>query len=276
MQSIDSAGAAIDQRTTGNSPRVLLCGRSDALEFHPVRTQLARQLPDSKPDLLAPSQVTQSDAIDSSDLVIVCESHPDEFTAEQASRLLARAVSSRLIVCTGEWCISEGRTRSLWPAAVRVSVDRFATRLQREIGVYSGKADPIPLTAAANEIFAIEAGNGLSLDQTVQVHSPDPVYRETLETALQSLGCRVLETGQIEPLDAILFDIDPWERSRAAALRSLRAQHTETRIIILTSFPGASHQTATTDGDMGFIVGKASGIEGISLALVSEDVHAVP
>ncbi len=58
---------------------------------------------------------------------------------------------ARLVCCYGPWCASDGRTRDIWPLAVRVPVDAAAERIRRELEVLSGRRQPLPLTASRDE-----------------------------------------------------------------------------------------------------------------------------
>ncbi len=93
------------------------------------------------------------------DLIVVCQHWPDEFCRADAGWLLTAFPTARLICCYGAWCASDGRTRETWPLAVRVPVEAFPDRLQRELQVIAGEAAPLPPTAARDEVFAFDRGS---------------------------------------------------------------------------------------------------------------------
>lgn len=129
---------------------VLLIGRPERGEFAPIRAEIkaARLQPEYVDIRRAPAQAPLAD------LWIVCQSWPDEFSPAEALDIVAACSTSRLICVYGAWCASDGRTRSVWPAAVRTPVAEFAARLQFELRVIAGHVPPLPLTAARDECFA--------------------------------------------------------------------------------------------------------------------------
>ena len=89
-------------------------------------------------------------------LILICQNWPDEFTAEQAEWLLTRFPLARIICSYGPWCGSDGRTRTVWPAAIRVPVGEAPRRIRHETEVLLGTRLPLPLTAGLDEIFAFD------------------------------------------------------------------------------------------------------------------------
>lgn len=275
MQPLESAIAKAEREPMRRLPHVLLCGRIDAPEFSIVRRELARQLPESEPIRRSPPLDSQFGENATWDLIVVCQSDPDELTADQVRDLLSCSVSSRLIVCSGNWCLSEGRTRSLWPLAVVVPVERFSRRLAREMGVWRGQANPIPLTAAAEEVFAAECASPSGIARMVRVVSSDAAYRATLVTALRQVGCCVLESEADESVDVVLIDIDPWDPVRAGILRSLHMKHPKTRFIALTNYPVAMLSPPAAEAGADVTVGKASGIPELAAAILATDERTI-
>jgi hypothetical protein len=90
------------------------------------------------------------------ELVIVCQHGPDEFPESDVHRLIGLFPLARLISCYGPWCASDGRTRDIWPLAVRVPVAAAAERVRRELDVLAGRRPPLPLTASRDEIFLFD------------------------------------------------------------------------------------------------------------------------
>ena len=91
------------------------------------------------------------------DLVIVCQLCSDEFTEADVRRLLGLFPLARFVCCYGPWCESDGRTRDIWPLAVRVPARFAADRVRRELEVIQGVRPPLPLTASRDEIFLFDA-----------------------------------------------------------------------------------------------------------------------
>jgi len=66
------------------------------------------------------------------DLIVVLQSWPDQFSEADVHDIFALCPVARIVCCFGPWCDSDGRTRSVWPLAVRVSVAAAAGRLMRD------------------------------------------------------------------------------------------------------------------------------------------------
>lgn len=91
------------------------------------------------------------------DLVIVCQSWPDEFSAEEVSAVLGRWPLAQWVCCYGAWCDSDGRTRTIWPISVRVPVREATSRLNRVWQVVTeSRSQPLPLTASRDEAFEFD------------------------------------------------------------------------------------------------------------------------
>ena len=60
------------------------------------------------------------------ELVVVCQGWSDQFSRSQVHSLLSSQPLARVVCCHGAWCESDGRTRDLWPLAVRLPVDEAA------------------------------------------------------------------------------------------------------------------------------------------------------
>jgi hypothetical protein len=88
------------------------------------------------------------------DLIVVAQSWSDQYTPADVAALLSAAPLARVLCVYGRWCDSDGRTRDVWPLAVRVPVAEFETRLRRELEVLERTLPPLPLTASRTEIFA--------------------------------------------------------------------------------------------------------------------------
>jgi hypothetical protein len=90
------------------------------------------------------------------DLILACQHWPDEYTAAEVELLIARFPLARIVCCYGPWCVSDGRTRNYWPAAVRVPIEVAPDRIRLESRVIAGEIPPLPLTAGLDEVFAFD------------------------------------------------------------------------------------------------------------------------
>ncbi len=95
--------------------------------------------------------------IEPPDLVVVCQSWPDEFPADEVSAALGRWPLALWVCCYGAWCDSDGRTRSIWPISVRASVREAHARLNHVWNILTEqRGEPLPLTASRDEAFAFD------------------------------------------------------------------------------------------------------------------------
>jgi hypothetical protein len=94
------------------------------------------------------------------DLCIVLQGWPDEIPSRIVHEIIAACAAGRLICCLGPWCASAGRTRAIWPPAICVPVEHFASRLAFELSVLSGERPPLPATASRDEAFAAHYAAG--------------------------------------------------------------------------------------------------------------------
>ena len=128
------------------------------------------------------------------DLVVIVQSWPDEYTRDDVERLGRAAPLARWLVSYGAWCESDGRTRDLWPLAVRVPVCSAAARLDAEWRLLCDQGGPaLPMSASREESFAVDhppLARSVS-PGSVAVSSPDPAYRRYLLELLTAAGHRV-------------------------------------------------------------------------------------
>lgn len=134
------------------------------------------------------------------DLVVISQTWSDEFTRDEVEHLISECALARMVVAYGPWCDSDGRNRSIWPLAVRVSLCLLASRLKREVDVLSGRCEPLPLTANRDEIFAFDRGrdqlnarreDSQSGPTRVTLSVRDPGLRASLAAQLADEGIQV-------------------------------------------------------------------------------------
>ncbi|MCA9091486.1 MAG: hypothetical protein KDA90_22970 [Planctomycetaceae bacterium] len=95
---------------------------------------------------------------DAPDLVLVCQQWPEEYRTEEVEQLLESLPLARIVCSYGPWCGSDGRTRVIWPFALRVPAERAASRILAELDVIAGRRLPLPRTAGLEEVFTFDAG----------------------------------------------------------------------------------------------------------------------
>jgi hypothetical protein len=139
---------------------VLVVGDVFSVEMRPVEECVARLARRGfgvrvAPDILEAIRKSSADAW-RADLAVICQHTPDEYTAADVRQLLGAFPLARVVCCYGSWCASDGRTRDVWPLAVRVPVTSAARRIGLELDVLAGDRRPLPLTAARDEIFLFD------------------------------------------------------------------------------------------------------------------------
>jgi hypothetical protein len=224
--------------------RTLLVGEAESTALWAAEAALSELVAQScvrrMPDL-ASLRADSSAVGEPCDLAVVCQSWSDEHAAADVEWLLTAFPLARVVCCSGEWCASDGRRRSVWPGAVRVPAWQIAQRLRTELRVLAGKVPPLPLTAGRDEVFAGEHGLGsdrsAGASVAVAVAGPDAVLCRSIEEALAAAGCRVAAIDGEPSPDVLLVDIDPWSSARAAWLANLRGRCSRSAVVALAGFP---------------------------------------
>ncbi len=205
------------------------------------------------------------------DLIVVLQVSPDQYSIADANQLISRFPLARLLCCYGPWCDSDGRTRAIWPLAVRVHPASFAARFAHELALLAGiplgalsrtaasskiatparkRDQPLPLTASRSEIFEFDFGrqpNRFPEALTVAIVSPDLRWREMLAAALAQRGANLTPDIKMAVVSVILFDADPWNARRASQLTTLRQRHPQAKLIICSGFPHAEFEMAARE-----------------------------
>ena len=179
------------------------------------------------------------------DVVVALQAWPDQFSDTDVHELIALCPLARIICCFGPWCDSDGRTRSIWPRAVRVPLAAATGRLQHEFDLLTndqaGRESPLPLTASRADTFEFDFDLPLiprvELQGLAEVVSPDRPWKEMMESALQRAAFRIRAPQNGESLHVVVFDADPWDAGQAATLRAIRAADRELQIVAAVGFP---------------------------------------
>lgn len=142
--------------------RVLIVGSEKSPLMATVQNAIVRIFPETtRYDRFPHWNAINFDGNDSPpDLAIILQHWPDEFTAEEIRTALSRWPLTRWLCCHGPWCASDGRTRQIWPPALRVTTDDLESRLAGELRTLRGELSPLPATAALDEVFAFTTGFG--------------------------------------------------------------------------------------------------------------------
>lgn len=241
-------------------PIVVIIGPQSEI-FSGLRRWLSQALPRG----VAGSFRTIGEALDSSlfaaqppDLAVVLREYSDQYSPADVSRLIGRMIFSRVLCCSSAWCISDGRTHDVWPAACRTEPGSAEARIMHELQGFLQLKLPLSPIAAAEEVFALHAAAVESATQAARagqsravrafVMSADVPLRTTLQAVLRTAGVQA-ESGDGEVLAALLqqsaaatppellfVDLDGLEHLPPRLIE--KATDKTTRIAALTGFPG--------------------------------------
>ncbi len=176
------------------------------------------------------------------DLVVVCQSWPDEFSSIEVSTCLGDWPLAQWVVCFGSWCESDSRTRGIWPIGLRIPARAAVSRLQRvwEI-VRDRRTEPLPVTASRDEAFQFDAACLTAAlprlrdlcRQSVLVRSPDPALREWLQDLVAALGAipATSEANESPSNGFVIWDVDPDLASASRAILQFRRQCPDLRVL---------------------------------------------
>lgn len=151
-----SSGRLGVERARGCGPTMALIGEATT-EFADLVSGLERLVSEGRlaaitrlPGLSAAAAARSTPP----DIAVVLQSWPDQVTSAEVTAALNHWPLTRWVCCGGAWCASQGRTRNLWPAAIRVPLAEGLARIAWEIDVTAGRAAPQELTASADRLFA--------------------------------------------------------------------------------------------------------------------------
>jgi len=218
-------------------PRLLLIGDAQQAEMRPVANVIAELIPTKQ--LLRRDNLSDlrgsPDAADQADVIIVCQSWPEEYTRREIGNLIAAYPLAALLCCYGSWCDSAGRNHTVWPEGVRVPVGS-SSRLIRRLWERAGEGlAPPPTTASIEDVYELLHSEPLphtTLTPAPQVGvlSGDHAIRAWLCDALSSAG---YETDVEADPDALIWDAPVWSPRAVEELRSIRERHQSTPLIAL-------------------------------------------
>ena len=257
--------------------QLLIVGQTDRLEASALMEWMVQSLhpADIRRSATLESALEQFSADDwIPDLIVMIQSWPDEVTRPEIDRLSRFAPLARWVVCYGVWCEGDGRTRDLWPLAVRVPLWSAPSRLMHEWRLLCGESvPPLPMSASREEAFSVDypelRGRAVAGSSTVGagassviVRSPDSAYQHSLWQLLTEAGHAI--ASDANAVDAIvvgvnsehgrpsenppprvwLLDVDPWTEQRRAEVLELTNRFPDDRFVGLMSLPDPEATTA--------------------------------
>ena len=233
--------------------RINVIGRPHGIEFRRFLRRLEEIAPQASvhrfPDMASWQAAPEPDR---RHLTLVLQSWSDEYSPAEVNRLIGTTQPFGLLCCCGQWCAGDGRTRAIWPPAVRVLVPWAADAVRQLLRDQQAGHRLLPLTAARDEVFLYRSSESLptsvsrpsATTPSVLVLSADRVYRRTLADALRHQGCRVSEaalreTSLHEPTAAthVVLHLVPRPSGESDLVRAAEKRFGPERVIALTTMP---------------------------------------
>jgi hypothetical protein len=200
------------------------------------------------------------------DLCLVCQHWPDEYPRADVERLLGLLPLTRFICAYGAWCASDGRTRDVWPPAVRIPSQLAPARIERELSVVRSENGPLPPTASRDEAYDFDHPDRWkqrppNATSRVSLHVRDFELARVLKDVLHEAGHDVVaQFGASEAVGrqvaAALWDVDPWSEQTCAEISGFRERSPETAVVVLMGMPTADCVHALQNAGASAVVSK--------------------
>lgn len=161
------------------SPRIVIIGDTTRAEFGAI-VDFVSSLAGSQS--FSTTNAALSDPhLSRADLIVALESHPDEYSLVEIESLFAASPVARVVCCYGQWSESAGRTRKIWPVALRVQAVAAVARLEREWGLITGSDSEFRLPATGNREETFAANHAVL---GMNVRKPEAPARDACESSL--------------------------------------------------------------------------------------------
>ena len=264
-------------------PTLLLVGNAGHAEMHSVAETVATLVPTKQ--LFRAAAISDIEPVLAThgafpDLVIVCQTWPDEFTRAEISRLFEMFPLAAVLCCFGSWCDSDGRNRDLWPSATRTAAAESAGLIRQAWEDAAAGRPPLPATAAIEEVFARQhAGTighlGRNKIGSVHISSADPAIRAWLNDALVAASFQTAASDAA--WHAAIWDAPVWDDRAARQLKHFHDAHPDKGVLVLIGGmrPHQERQAEECGGDC--VLPKTAPIDTIleSLAELLDDEDVV-
>ena len=225
------------------------------------------------------------DALSAADLTLVMQSWSDQFTVDDVNRLIGQTLFRRLFCCYSVQCESDGRNRSIWPDAMRVPLRLAASIINRELSDIRLGREPVPPTAARDELFSERSRfiDSPDLKYALQnmngaVISPDRSFRKTVQQALRELGLKTVDVPPLKvngihriraketsrgPVHLVLHDLDPWTESMESSLQITRRTFPSAAILGMATMPDGGIAVEVMDHELDAVIPKLDIVHGL-------------
>jgi hypothetical protein len=172
------------------------------------------------------------------ELIVIEQTTSDEFEPAEADEFLAAVQACQVVVVYGSWCEGDGRTRNIWPPALRCP-QVWAERWIRQIlDALRSRDVELPWTASREEVMRwIFPKTSTSHSMNTigwKVLSPDVVWRESMQLLLAPACVEPQIVAQKEASKKIwLVDADAWICQQSSLSASISARGTFKEYITL-------------------------------------------
>lgn len=225
-------------------PPVLFVGDFRHDEFRPAVVELNQRCRlASAPDAAAALE-TLRDAERPPALIVLAQSRPGQFSAEEIDRLRAAAPLARFVGLLGSWCEGELRSGSPWPCVIRLYWHQWMRLLPEIAALEAGRSSAwsLPATATEEERLLWAASQAWPARRGLAaIVSDDYATAQWLIDACRSRGlatvwaCRAQRVA-VQGADFVLWDVVSPDDTRAELSR-LTAAFPQSKIIALANFP---------------------------------------
>ncbi len=165
------------------------------------------------------------------ELIVIEQTTSDEFDPAEADEFLAAVQACQVVVVYGPWCEGDGRTRNIWPPALRcpqVWADRW---IQQILDALRNRDIALPWTASREEVMR------WILPKTCTSHamntagwkvlSPDAIWRDSMQLLLSPANGQPQNSAENEaPRNIWLVDADAWICQQTSLSASISARAT--------------------------------------------------
>ncbi len=229
------------------------------------------------------------DILPAADLTLVMQSWSDQFTVDDVNRLIGQTLFRRLLCCYSVQCESDGRNRSIWPDAIRVPLRLAASVIHREMRDICDRREPVPPTAARDELFSersrfLESSELKSALQNMNgaVISSDRSFRKTVRHALKEMGLKSVDVPPLKvdgihrirtketsrgPVHLVLHDLDPWNQFIETSLRITRRTFPAAVVLGMATMPDGGLAVEVADQELAAVIPKLDIVHGLQWQL---------
>jgi hypothetical protein len=231
-------------------PKSALClGRVDWPEFRPLWQEIQVATPQTHWEMAASTQefLNRPSSSDPIELTVIWQTWSDEYPPEEILSLLAALPLCRVLAITGPWCESDQRTRRSWPVAMAVPWWRASRRLKAELANFNEGNAP-PWTASREEVWLWESAQTAN-GRGSGAANPSSISDAALATML---------AAERLPYDAVVFDAEPWDAERAAALVDTTEANRSQPVWAFSSWPISSDVAAIEQSERVKVLAKGA------------------